>query len=64
VQNGFSCPLPSLKDVEDLREDSRSPFGLFRAMRHAAQLAETPAAWTRPAVPLGTDAPVWPSAAP
>ena len=64
LQNGFSCPLPSLKDVEDLREDSRSPFGSFRAIRHAAQLAETPAAWTRPAVPLGTDPPIWPSGAP
>ncbi len=63
LENGFSCPLASLKDVDDLREDSQSPFGAFRAVRHAAQLAETPAAWTRPAVPLGTHPPVWPSGA-
>jgi CoA transferase family III len=61
LENGFSCPLPSLKDVEDLREDSQSPFGAVRAMRHAAQLAQTPARWTRPAVPLGTDPPRWPT---
>jgi hypothetical protein len=64
VEGGFSCPPSSLKDVDDLREDSQSPFGSFRAIRHAAQLSETPAAWTRPAVPLGTDPPIWPSGVP
>jgi hypothetical protein len=56
-------PLPSRDDVTDLLETSQSPFGTFSAVRHAAQLAATPAMWTRPSVPLGTDPPVWPSVA-
>jgi crotonobetainyl-CoA:carnitine CoA-transferase CaiB-like acyl-CoA transferase len=61
LENGFSRPLPSRDDVIDLLEESRSPFGLMRAVRHAAQLSATPAGWTRPAMPLGTYPPVWPS---
>jgi CoA-transferase family III len=61
VENGFSRPLPSRDDVADLLEESRSPFGQMRAVRHAAQLSATPAGWTRPAVPLGTHPPTWPS---
>ena len=60
VENGFSCPLPSRDDVTDLLEESRSPFGLMRSVRHAARLSATPAGWTRPAVPLGTHPPIWP----
>ena len=61
VENGFSCRLPSRDDVADLLEDFVSSFGLMRAVRHAAQLSATPAGWARPAVPLGTHPPVWPS---
>jgi crotonobetainyl-CoA:carnitine CoA-transferase CaiB-like acyl-CoA transferase len=60
LENGFSCALPSRDDVADLLEERQSPFGLMRGVRHAAQLAATPAGWTRPAVPLGNDPPVWP----
>jgi crotonobetainyl-CoA:carnitine CoA-transferase CaiB-like acyl-CoA transferase len=60
VDNGFRCPLPSRDAVADLLEDSASPFGAMRAVRHAAQLVATPATWTRPSVPLGTHPPVWP----
>ena len=63
VEGGFACPLPSRDDVADLLETSQSPFGVMRGVRHAAQLSDTPATWTRPSVPLGTDPPVWPSAA-
>jgi len=63
VEGGLSCPRPALAEIDDLLEDSGSPFGLMRAVRHAAQLSQTPAAWTRPAVPLGTHPPVWPSGA-
>ncbi len=63
VEGGFSCPLPSRDDVTDFLETSQSPFGPMRGVRHAAQLSETPAAWRRPSVPLGTDPPVWPSIA-
>jgi hypothetical protein len=61
VENGFSCRLPLRDDVADLLEDSVSPSGPMRAVRHAARLSATPAGWARPAVPLGTDPPVWPS---
>ena len=61
VKDGFPCPLPSRDDVADLLEVSRSPFGMMRGVRHAAQLSATPAGWTRPAVPLGSHPPVWPS---
>lgn len=60
VESGFSCPVPSGDDVADLLEESRSPFGLMRGVRHSAELSATPAGWTRSAVPLGTHAPVWP----
>lgn len=61
IDNGFASRLPSREDVADLLEDSASPFGAMRAVRHAAQLSATPAGWTRPAVPHGTHPPVWPS---
>jgi hypothetical protein len=37
-----------------------TPFGRLAFIRHAAELSETPAGWSRPPVPLGTHAPVWP----
>lgn len=36
-----------------------SGFGRLRAVRPAAQLARTPAAFTRPSMPPGTDVPAW-----
>lgn len=63
IENGFSCPLPSRDNAADLLESSQSPFGAMRGVRHAAQLSETPAVWTRPSVPLGNHPPVWPSRA-
>ena len=62
IDGGFSCPLPARDDVADLLETGPSPFGEFRAVRHAARLSETPAMWTRPSVPPGTHPPAWPSA--
>ena len=62
VEDGFSCELPTRNDVAGLLEESPSPFGALRAVRHAAALSATPARWVRPSVPLGTDPPVWPSA--
>jgi CoA-transferase family III len=61
LDGGFSCPVPSRDEVADLLETSEAPFGSLRAVRHAAQLADTPSAWTRPAVALGTHPPQWPS---
>jgi CoA-transferase family III len=60
MDDGFSRALPGREDVADLLEESASPFGLIRAVRHAAQFSATPAGWMRPAVPLGSHPPGWP----
>lgn len=61
VENGFSCHISSLDDAESFLETSNTPFGTFRAVRHAAKLQDTPAVWTRPSVPLGTHPARWPN---
>jgi crotonobetainyl-CoA:carnitine CoA-transferase CaiB-like acyl-CoA transferase len=59
VENGLAAPDPSIEQVQDLLETSASPFGELRAVRHAAQLSETPAHWSRPSVPLGAHGAAW-----
>jgi crotonobetainyl-CoA:carnitine CoA-transferase CaiB-like acyl-CoA transferase len=58
VAGGLGCADPA--PDEALFEMSDSGFGKLRAIRHAAQLSETPAGWARPAVPLGSHPPRWP----
>jgi hypothetical protein len=41
-------------------EEVPSGFGPLRAATHAARLSETPAYWSRPAMPLGSHQPQWP----
>jgi len=60
VPQGLAHHDPGLADVQDLLETTASAFGELRAVRHAAQLSDTPAAWERPAVGLGTHPPRWP----
>jgi crotonobetainyl-CoA:carnitine CoA-transferase CaiB-like acyl-CoA transferase len=57
IENGFGIKRP---DPKVYLQKSPSGFGELMAMRHSAQLSRTPAQWTRPAVPPGTHAPVWP----
>jgi crotonobetainyl-CoA:carnitine CoA-transferase CaiB-like acyl-CoA transferase len=59
LEGGFAAADPTLADVGDLLEDRDSGFGRLRAVRHAAQLSATPASWSRPAVPLGSDPAAW-----
>jgi crotonobetainyl-CoA:carnitine CoA-transferase CaiB-like acyl-CoA transferase len=59
--DGMACPDPRFKDVQDCLEEFSSGFGRLTAVRHSAVMAETPPRWTRPTVPLGTHAPVWPN---
>jgi crotonobetainyl-CoA:carnitine CoA-transferase CaiB-like acyl-CoA transferase len=47
-------------DFTGLLETRSSGFGELVALRHAAQLSETPAGWERPAVRPGTHALGWP----
>ncbi len=62
VEGGLGCAETTLEDIADLVEDHDSGFGRLTAVRHAAQLSETPAYWARPSMPLGSHDPVWPSA--
>jgi crotonobetainyl-CoA:carnitine CoA-transferase CaiB-like acyl-CoA transferase len=57
--DGQGAPDPTVDDVDDLLETAETPFGRLRYVAPAAQLAETPARWERPAVPLGTHEPAW-----
>src|SRR5579863_510405 len=55
--------------TEDLKGDAIRPFveqvesgfGSLQAIRHAAQFSQTPAFWSRPAMPLGSHPPQWPA---
>jgi crotonobetainyl-CoA:carnitine CoA-transferase CaiB-like acyl-CoA transferase len=55
--------------TEDLRKEAIGPFleevpsgfGSLSSVRHSAALSKTPAFWARPAVPLGSHPPQWPS---
>jgi crotonobetainyl-CoA:carnitine CoA-transferase CaiB-like acyl-CoA transferase len=60
VDGGLACEDPSFEDVSDRLEESESGFGRLTAVRHAAEMAETPARWARPSVPLGTHEAAWP----
>jgi crotonobetainyl-CoA:carnitine CoA-transferase CaiB-like acyl-CoA transferase len=60
VKDGLACEDPTLEDVRDRLDESASGFGRLTAVRHAAELSETPARWTRPSVPLGTHEAAWP----
>jgi crotonobetainyl-CoA:carnitine CoA-transferase CaiB-like acyl-CoA transferase len=57
VADGLAIAKPSSTRYV---ETSKSGFGELAALRHSAQLSRTPAAYARPSVPPGTDAPVWP----
>jgi hypothetical protein len=60
IEHGFDVPNQTKASVADLIEITPSGFGIMHAVRHAAQMSETPTHWSRPSVPLGTHAPVWP----
>ncbi len=60
IANGFACTDPAWADIGDCLETTPSGFGRLTAVRHAAQLSETPPRWVQPSVPLGTDPPAWP----
>jgi crotonobetainyl-CoA:carnitine CoA-transferase CaiB-like acyl-CoA transferase len=57
--DGVHCRDPGFDDVRDRLQDAPSGFGLLTAVRHAAEMSETPPHWARPSVPLGTHAPGW-----
>lgn len=62
LEKGVNAPDIAGDAVASFVEDMPSGFGVLSAVRHAAMLGGTPAYWARPAVPLGTNPPVWGSA--
>jgi crotonobetainyl-CoA:carnitine CoA-transferase CaiB-like acyl-CoA transferase len=50
---------PEPEQVEDLMDETRTPFGVTRFVRPVAQLERTPAFWARGSVPLGFDGARW-----
>jgi crotonobetainyl-CoA:carnitine CoA-transferase CaiB-like acyl-CoA transferase len=59
VANGLVCSDPKLEDIGDRIETSSSGYGSLAAVRHAAELSETPAHWERPSSPFGTHPARW-----
>ncbi|HEU5348834.1 MAG TPA: CoA transferase [Ktedonobacterales bacterium] len=59
VEDGFACADPAFEDVTDLLEETPSGWGRMDAVRHAAQMSETPPRWVLPSVPLGSHPPTW-----
>jgi hypothetical protein len=47
--------------IQPFVEQEPSGFGSLQAIRHTAQLSQTPAFWSRPATPLGGHPPQWPA---
>ena len=60
IDNGLAATDLKADAIADLMDDMPSGFGPLRAVRHAAQMSQTPARWDRPAVPLGSQPPQWP----
>lgn len=48
-------------ELQSLLTQHDSPAGRITHLAPAVQMSETPARWTRPAVPLGYHQPVWPA---
>jgi len=57
--DGLAHPDPGLAEVRDRLEESDSGFGRLTAVRHAANMSETPPRWARPSMPLGSHPPSW-----
>jgi len=58
--DGMACPDPGFDEAGDRLDTQMSGFGRLTAVRHAADMTDTPPRWVRPSVPLGTHAPAWP----
>lgn len=59
IADGFTVPDQTADEIPDLFETTPSGFGDMTAIRHAAQMSETPARWSLPSVPLGSHPARW-----
>ena len=63
VADGLKTKDLTAEAVLPLVEEQPSGFGMLRTVSHAAKLSKTPAFWARPAMPLGSHPPEWPTRA-
>src|SRR5882762_9266106 len=61
VADGFKTEDLKGESVSPFIEEIPSGFGPLRSVRHSAMLSKTPASWARPAMPLGSHPPKWPT---
>ncbi|MBU6458818.1 MAG: CoA transferase [Bradyrhizobium sp.] len=61
LERGLEAADYNNDEVQGFMENLPSGFGPLRSVRHAAVLSKTPAAWDRPAMPLGSHEPQWPA---
>jgi crotonobetainyl-CoA:carnitine CoA-transferase CaiB-like acyl-CoA transferase len=59
VAGGFDAPDIDFAQATDRLATYASAFGTLQAVRHAAEMSETPARWTLPSAPFGTHPPRW-----
>ncbi len=61
LESGLSTSDIKGEAVKPYIEKCTSGFGVLGAVCHSALMSKTPAHWVRPAMPLGSHPPVWPS---
>ncbi len=61
LDGGLAAADLTAEQVLPFIEQSPSGFGALQSVRHAAVMSQTPAFWVRPAMPLGSHPPRWPS---
>jgi len=59
--NGLALDDLRADAVEDLMEETDTPWGRMKAVAPVAQLSETPGRFARPSTPLGAHPPEWPA---
>src|SRR6195256_5247481 len=61
VSDGFKTEDLKGEQVKPFVEEIPSGFGPLQSIKHSAVLSKTPAYWARPAMPLGSHPPQWPT---
>ncbi len=59
LEHGLNCPDLDAGDIADLIEITPSGFGQLSAVKPSGILEKSPAFWSKPSVPLGSNSPHW-----